>query len=542
MIISDLFSSKDACPVCGQTPCNCTHITESVNSIGNKIKALYQKIYNAGDDAVEFVYYDSPIFAHYWDEYEGDLDSIIAEVDPSELEIILSELESGVEDQGLAEGAAAGKVRFVLDSERAYQAVMARFGDMIDWDENEYMTVPERIWPRVQQVAYDADGIGAEDVDQGSDYENPEHYGVTEADKHSFVGKIQRHHELKKKVDQTWKDAADAEKRGDTKGADRAFNKHVRYANLERPGTWTTVKEQGVAEGSGDITAIFSGHSNYMDGRAANVFKHYGITVLDRQHSEDEDISEYTVTGSKEALDKARAYLERSDQFGGMILKQGVAEGSLEENSMADFFTKAAQEKFPTATIRKNGETIQQLPKHEVPVPAAAAPADVTKLKQQYAELEKRYNQLGGDSWQYADRMMPRDLEAQQVQQQMSSIARQIDNAKGLEEVENQKPESLTYKDLFKQPEPGQETEKPEEQHLHNWDEYWKLRNEKQPQKDVAEGDKKPEPPEADYGDEYQAMVGRLKKLAGMGPLKTVYDPKRRVYRNMPTAVQPPKK
>lgn len=68
--------------------------------------------------------------------------------------------------------------------------------------------------------------------------------GVAEADKHSFIGKIQRHHELKKKVDQTWKDAADAEKRGDTKGANRAFNKHVRYTNLERPGTWTTVKEQ----------------------------------------------------------------------------------------------------------------------------------------------------------------------------------------------------------------------------------------------------------------------------------------------------------
>jgi GNAT superfamily N-acetyltransferase len=58
----------------------------------------------------------------------------------------------------------------------------------------------------------------------------------------------------------------------------------------------------------------------------------------------------------------------------------------------------------------------------------------------------------------------------------------------------------------------------------------------------VAEGDKKPEPPEADYGDDYQDMVARVKKLAGMGPLKTVYDPQKRVYRNVPTAVQPPKK
>ena len=49
------------------------------------------------------------------------------------------------------------------------------------------------------------------------------------------------------------------------------------------------------------------------------------------------------------------------------------------------------------------------------------------------------------------------------------------------------------------------------------------------------------DPPEADYGDDYQDMVARVKKLAGLGPLKTVYDPTRRVYRNVPTAVQPKK-
>lgn len=60
-------------------------------------------------------------------------------------------------------------------------------------------------------------------------------------------------------------------------------------------------------------------------------------------------------------------------------------------------------------------------------------------------------------------------------------------------------------------------------------------------QAEVAEGDRKPEPPEADYGADYQDMVSRVKKLAGLGPLKTVYDPQKRVYRNVPTAVQPKK-
>jgi hypothetical protein len=60
-------------------------------------------------------------------------------------------------------------------------------------------------------------------------------------------------------------------------------------------------------------------------------------------------------------------------------------------------------------------------------------------------------------------------------------------------------------------------------------------------QKGMAEGNRKPEPPEADYGDDYQDMVKRVKRLAGVGPLKTQYDPAKRVYKNMPTAVQPKK-
>jgi len=79
-------------------------VEEGIGGIGNKIKALYQKIYNAGDDEIEYFYQDSPIFAQYWDEYEGDLDSIIAEVDPGELQVMLDELESYVQQAGLAEG------------------------------------------------------------------------------------------------------------------------------------------------------------------------------------------------------------------------------------------------------------------------------------------------------------------------------------------------------------------------------------------------------------------------------------------------------
>jgi hypothetical protein len=41
--------------------------------------------------------------------------------------------------------------------------------------------------------------------------------------------------------------------------------------------------------------------------------------------------------------------------------------------------------------------------------------------------------------------------------------------------------------------------------------------------------------------DKFDAAMARLKQLAGAGPLKTVWDPTKRVYRNVPTAVQPKK-
>ena len=55
----------------------------------------------------------------------------------------------------------------------------------------------------------------------------------------------------------------------------------------------------------------------------------------------------------------------------------------------------------------------------------------------------------------------------------------------------------------------------------------------------VAEGNQEEKIGGRYDADDFDSMVSRLKKLAGAGPMKTVYDPDRRVYRNMPTAVQP---
>ncbi len=85
---------------------------------------------------------------------------------------------NSIPKEGVAEGSEE-MVGFHLDSERAYEAVMAKFGHVIDHDEDSgIMYVPERLWPTVEATAYDADGIGAQRDD---DLENPEHYGVEEA-------------------------------------------------------------------------------------------------------------------------------------------------------------------------------------------------------------------------------------------------------------------------------------------------------------------------------------------------------------------------
>jgi hypothetical protein len=81
--------------------------------------------------------------------------------------------------QGVAESS-EDTVRFVLHSERAYEAIMDRMGDLIDWDEFDYMKVPRRLWPKVQQIAADADGLGAENADDNGPEDNLEHYGVNE--------------------------------------------------------------------------------------------------------------------------------------------------------------------------------------------------------------------------------------------------------------------------------------------------------------------------------------------------------------------------
>lgn len=101
---------------------------------------------------------------------------------------------------------------------------------------------------------------------------------------------------------------------------------------------------------------------------------------------------------------------------------------------------------------------------------------------------------------------------------------------------EDQEPESLTYKDLFKQPDPNAKPKQPEELHLHNWDEYWKLRNKKQPQKDVAEDSLEEDPRVAANASEILSAVDDGKNITVT--VRTPSGEKRRISNSNPAVVQ----
>ena len=84
---------------------------------------------------------------------------------------ILSPIGSGTVDEGLEH-----EVGFSVDSEAAYRAVMSRFGDSIEHRADGVMYAPRELWSQIEQVAFDADGVGAEE-DAGPDMAEDQNAG-----------------------------------------------------------------------------------------------------------------------------------------------------------------------------------------------------------------------------------------------------------------------------------------------------------------------------------------------------------------------------
>jgi hypothetical protein len=109
-------------------------------------------------------------------------------------------------------------------------------------------------------------------------------------------------------------------------GVKRALDYAVKYLGVGSE----SAEAKGVAEGGfKNMYAEFSGYGNYMQGRAVNVFKTAGLEVVSKEYSEDDNIQTYVVKGDRWAIEKAGKFLERNaEQFGGYhFVKQGVGEG-----------------------------------------------------------------------------------------------------------------------------------------------------------------------------------------------------------------------
>ena len=108
-----------------------------------------------------------------------------------------------------------------------------------------------------------------------------------------------------------------------------------------------------------------------------------------------------------------------------------------ENDSLKDYFKQLQKTDPKFSNLRIHGDPEhdelrrQDQAAYQARQKQTAASVDVDALKQELAALEVKYKQLGGDSYQYADCMMPQDYKAQQVHQQINSLARRIQAAGG---------------------------------------------------------------------------------------------------------------
>ena len=72
---------------------------------------------------------------------------------------------TGTYGEGIQE-TANDMVKFSIDGERAYDAVMDRFGHVIDWSDDS-MTAPRKFWLRIEELAHD---FGGEASEEGSEF------------------------------------------------------------------------------------------------------------------------------------------------------------------------------------------------------------------------------------------------------------------------------------------------------------------------------------------------------------------------------------
>jgi hypothetical protein len=537
-------------------------LEEGTSNIGNAIKSLCQKIYAAGDDEFEYFYHDSPVFAQYWDEYEGDLDSIIAEVDPAELQVMLDEIESYVQQANLAEGDVAKLAGITALGIGA--GLGANYIDQqqprVEFDGKNGQVVKAYLEPgysnRVPDNAmvikgkdgktyhvWSSSGKGMNSKSYHAAPVEPVKEGLTKTPSGDYINQYTGVRSSKPPV---------KKKRGEKTGAE--------WDAIEKA---KKDKEQGVAEGwkekvaggalalgaLGGIGALQNVAPNVtVQGHTArlaigNVPENAKLVTTD----DGKKVYVWSVRGSnpKSAGSHQELVYKPAE-----VKEQGVAEGSLNEfapngfngDDGEEFNPRLAKMAYDEGVVKgvslADGATLER----------AMAINDWDKhdggiYGQHFAKGFKqgRMNKIKHDNKQYnLNLKLMKDGSIRHGEQgvaegevvgfpkkhrgdisNMHSCPKCGGDTQGGKYQGHEVQVCMPCKQVYLPPNSGIDQQGN------------KIENEGK--------DKKPEQPEADYGDDYQAMVARVKKLAGLGPLKTVYDPEKRVYKNVPVAVQPKK-
>jgi hypothetical protein len=178
-------------------------------------------------------------------------------------------------DEGRAGVDDTDTVGFSVNTEAAYTAIMKRFGDVIDHDETSgIMYAPARIWPKIEMVAYDADGEGAvrdDDIDESGIADGDRNEMDTAAVQAALAKMAERH----KGEKWTKEQLAALGKRIAARGK-KAVKEDDVEDFLARGGKITQVKPNrgprypGTSLGSKHIGTLRGGRASSISGKSAN--------------------------------------------------------------------------------------------------------------------------------------------------------------------------------------------------------------------------------------------------------------------------------
>jgi hypothetical protein len=281
--------------------------------------------------------------------------------------------------------------------------------------------------------------------------------------------------------------------------------------------TLTPIKKQGVAEGANNHRALGRHHEEMADQELRKV----GSKLPDSWDA----VKLRNKLASHPKYAQALKHLDKSEYHFGKAAKQGVAEGQVNEKSVsqAQFRTMAAAAHNPkfAKKVGISQDVAREFNKADKGQDYKKLPARTTE------ESERGRGRPTTGEWD------PTSGKVGRTEKTPTGIRHHADPSR------------------YGGTEPDSEFDTLNKNTINAMDRALGVKWDRESKKyfsplkvDMDEGEQQKgadyrDPPEADYGDDYQDMVARVKKLAGLGPLKTVYDPERRVYRNVPVAVQP---